>query len=93
MYHQQKESFISEYHMKLQWSLKWLKADSGRRVYHEAYSAMRSEYLATCQWVLKNKVLDRWRKANIPDKSIIWINGMPGAGKLFRTKIALLILI
>jgi hypothetical protein len=74
-------SIAQERKKKHQVNMEWLAADSHQREDHEAYCVVRAEYPGTCQWILKHEVLDQWRKTDMPATPLLWIKGIPGAGK------------
>lgn len=49
---------------------------------HEGYCAVRKEFPSTCRWILKHEYLVDWLSASTPMTPILWINGIPGAGRL-----------
>jgi hypothetical protein len=64
--------------------LEWI---SGAKfmVDHESACDVRSEYPDSGHWILKNNKLQNWRHADTPISSLLWLNGIPGAGMLTFT--------
>jgi hypothetical protein len=49
---------------------------------HESACEVRSEYPDSGRWILKNNKLQNWRDDDPPNSSLLWLNGIPGAGLL-----------
>jgi hypothetical protein len=49
---------------------------------HDSACDARSEYPGSGRWLLKNPELENWKEADTPVSSILWLNGIPGAGTL-----------
>lgn len=47
---------------------------------HHSACEARSEYPESGRWILKNPELQNWKEADTPVSSILWLNGIPGAG-------------
>jgi hypothetical protein len=47
----------------------------------EAYLAIRQEYPTTGRWVLENPTIKSWSDPAKDLTPLVWINGIPGAGK------------
>ena len=62
-------------------ALEWISG-ADTNLDHESACAARSEYPGSGRWILKHSKLQNWKEANEPVSSILWLNGIPGAGKL-----------
>lgn len=49
---------------------------------HDSACEARSEFPESGSWILKKPELEDWKEAEIPMKSVLWLNGIPGAGML-----------
>jgi hypothetical protein len=47
---------------------------------HESYQKTRAEYPGTGDWILKHEDVINWKDVNTPINSMLWLNGIPGAG-------------
>ncbi|ORY16158.1 C2H2 domain-containing protein [Clohesyomyces aquaticus] len=59
----------------------WIGAGSQTKLDHEKFCAVRSEYPTTGRWILKNEYINNWIEADVPATPLVWMNGIPGAGK------------
>ena len=76
-----KETETLERHRQYSKVMEWISgAQTGAD--HEACCAIRSEYPGSGQWILKHVKLQNWMEANAPTSSVLWLNGIPGAGML-----------
>ncbi|KAF2261162.1 C2H2 domain-containing protein [Lojkania enalia] len=48
---------------------------------HELILQVRDKYPATGRWILEHEVIKVWMFADIPVSPMIWMTGIPGAGK------------
>lgn len=48
---------------------------------HESFCTERAKYPGTGSWILKQEKVHNWIEADTPMNSILWLNGIPGAGK------------
>jgi hypothetical protein len=70
-----------ELHKKYREVLEWVSG--GKTIVdHESACEARSEYPDSGRWILKNNKLQNWRHADTPISSLLWLNGIPGAGML-----------
>lgn len=60
--------------------MEWI-AGAQTHLDHEAFCAIRDEYKGSGDWILKHEKVQNWREADTPVSSILWLNGIPGAGK------------
>lgn len=49
---------------------------------HEAYVGTRALYPNTGLWILEKTAIAAWHDKQHSSGSLVWINGIPGAGKL-----------
>jgi hypothetical protein len=47
---------------------------------HDSFCDTRLEYPGSGDWILKNEKVQNWKEADTPVSSILWLNGIPGAG-------------
>lgn len=47
----------------------------------EFKASVRAEYLGVCSWILAHKSVQAWSDSNPHSLPLLWINGIPGAGK------------
>ncbi|OJJ43210.1 hypothetical protein ASPZODRAFT_103600 [Penicilliopsis zonata CBS 506.65] len=48
---------------------------------HEAFCEVRKECAGSGDWILQHHIIREWRDIDPPVSSIVWMNGIPGAGK------------
>lgn len=48
---------------------------------HEEYCKKRQIWPASGRWVLRKDKLEGWKDAETPTNSVLWMHGIPGAGK------------
>jgi hypothetical protein len=49
----------------------------------EVKASVRAEYHGVCEWILDHKLIQAWRNSNAHSLPLLWIQGIPGAGKSF----------
>lgn len=59
--------------------LEWFSAARSTQEDHEEFRRARSQ--GTGDWILKEEKVRNWLEVDVPESSILWINGIPGAGK------------
>lgn len=47
----------------------------------EVKASVRAEYLGVCGWILDHRSVQAWHDSNPHSLPLLWINGIPGAGK------------
>jgi archaellum biogenesis ATPase FlaH len=62
--------------------LGWFSAAPSIRSDHEKFRQTWTESAGSGQWILKNEKVQNWREMDLPVSSMLWINGIPGAGML-----------
>lgn len=63
--------------------IQWLGAGQQALQDHESYRQIRSDYSGTTHWVLKQAHVKDWLEPAIPSTPVLWMHGIPGAGKSF----------
>ncbi|KAI0898910.1 putative zinc finger protein [Annulohypoxylon nitens] len=67
----------------------WLKA-TNMETYQNDFSNIRKEYPGTGRWLLENLSFHEWFNPKFPTiPPLLWINGMPGAGKTFLASLVI----
>lgn len=51
---------------------------------HESHQETRKECPGSGEWILKHRVIQDWIYSEPPLSSIVWMNGIPGAGNKFH---------
>ncbi|KAG4441876.1 hypothetical protein IFR05_002617 [Cadophora sp. M221] len=59
--------------------LEWFSAARSTQEDHNEFRGARS--YGTGDWILKEEKVQNWLEVDVPEFSILWINGIPGAGK------------
>ncbi|KAH8733175.1 hypothetical protein GQ44DRAFT_821389 [Phaeosphaeriaceae sp. PMI808] len=59
----------------------WLAVDQRADQDHLGYQNTRKTYSTTAQWVLKHENVEHWIEADPPATPLLWMHGIPGAGK------------
>ena len=64
--------------------MEWISSPQtkGYHEIHESFCKTRREYPGTGDWILKHEKVQNWKEAETPVSSILWLNGIPGAGIL-----------
>ena len=57
----------------------WFVATQNTLLDHDRFGDTRNQYPGTGQWILKDEKIQKWME-DMPDSSILWLNGKPGAG-------------
>jgi hypothetical protein len=63
--------------------LAWFSATQSTVPDHHRFGDTRNQYPGTGQWILKDEKI-RKRMEDMPDSSIMWMNGKPGAGIIYN---------
>ncbi|OAL02432.1 C2H2 domain-containing protein [Phaeosphaeriaceae sp. SRC1lsM3a] len=48
---------------------------------HAEYQRIRRQYTTTAQWILDHAVIKEWINDTSPSNPLVWMHGIPGAGK------------
>jgi len=62
--------------------LNWFSAAQSTTADHENFCEIRTPYSESGIWILKHEKVQNWREMDTPVSSILWMNGIPGAGML-----------
>ncbi|PVH69331.1 hypothetical protein DL98DRAFT_625565, partial [Cadophora sp. DSE1049] len=65
--------------------VEWFSAANSIEADHANYQEARR--LGTGDWILKNEEVRNWLESDVPESSILWIKGIPGAGKTILASI------
>jgi hypothetical protein len=49
---------------------------------HQKFREIRTLYAGSENWIVKYEKIQNWRHMDTPVSSILWVNGIPGAGML-----------
>jgi hypothetical protein len=60
--------------------LDWFSAAQSTTADHESFREIRTPYAGSGRWILKHEKIQNWREMDTPVSSILWVNGIPGAG-------------
>lgn len=71
---------IEEQKKKLAAIKEWLGVGSITLDDHDTFLEVRKRYQSTGRWILNHDTIDNWMNADIPNSSIVWMTGIPGAG-------------
>lgn len=58
----------------------WLSA-ANTELDQEIKATVRADYPGVCRWILDNKNVQAWRGSSSRSSPLLWVNGIPGAGK------------
>ncbi|KAH8586783.1 C2H2 domain-containing protein [Bisporella sp. PMI_857] len=61
--------------------LDWFSAAQSTTADHETFREIRTPYAGSGSWILKHEKIQNWKEMDTPVSSIMWMNGIPGAGK------------
>ncbi|KAI4681506.1 hypothetical protein J4E81_009864 [Alternaria sp. BMP 2799] len=59
----------------------WLAVGDLPRFDHDSFCKIRSECATTAKWVTQHETIKHWIHSDIPNSPVVWIYGIPGAGK------------
>lgn len=59
----------------------WLAVGQQPQDDQETFRQIRTECATTAQWILKHESIERWINMDIPNTPVLWMHGIPGAGK------------
>lgn len=62
-------------------TLRWFSAASTTIKDHERFRGIREDSAGNGSWILRNEKVMNWIELETPESSILWIHGIPGAGK------------
>jgi hypothetical protein len=59
----------------------WLATGSPPKDDHEKFLKERERYPSTGRWILEQEYILNWMGADVPITPLVWMTGIPGAGK------------
>lgn len=76
------EKLVAENREKKSTAVKeWLATGGQAQRDHEGFLAVREGYSRTGRWILNHEVIRDWVNPDTPATPIVWMTGIPGAGK------------
>jgi hypothetical protein len=63
----------------------WLAVGQYPAEDHVRFRKTRSDYATTARWILKHEFIKHWIGADIPTTPLLWMYGIPGAGRCIIT--------
>ncbi|KAF2658989.1 C2H2 domain-containing protein [Lophiostoma macrostomum CBS 122681] len=82
-----KHSLEEERNNKARAVKEWLATGSQSKLDHEKHMEVRQNYQTTGLWILKHEYIIDWMDADVPVTPLVWMNGIPGAGKTILASI------
>ncbi len=61
--------------------LEWFSGAQSTVEDHHTFQLTRSQYTGSGDWILNDEKVQNWIEPDTPVSSILWISGIPGAGK------------
>jgi hypothetical protein len=61
--------------------LEWFSGADSTVLDHDTFRGIRSQYAGSGDWILKDEKVQNWMEPDTPESSVLWINGIPGAGR------------
>ena len=77
-----KKQEAAEMHKKYLAVLEWFSAAQSTVLDHHNFCDIRNKYAGSGDWILKTEKVQDWIEHDTPISSILWLNGIPGAGML-----------
>ena len=62
--------------------LEWFSAAKTTAQDHQTFHDIRCKYAGSGGWILKDEKIQNWMGVDTPVASVLWLNGIPGAGML-----------
>lgn len=88
------DGLVKDEHNKKATRVKEWLATGAQSIYdHERFLAEREPYPSTGRWILDHEIISDWMNAEVPASPIVWMTGMPGAGKPSISVVMLLCLL
>jgi hypothetical protein len=76
------EELVDEERTKKKTSVKdWLAVYPPLQCDHEKYRLVRGNYPGTGDWIAETEAIKHWLDADVPSTPLLWMTGIPGAGK------------
>jgi hypothetical protein len=60
----------------------WLAVGQQPEQDHVRFQKTRNDYSRTALWILDHEYVKHWMEADIPTTPLLWMHGIPGAGKI-----------
>jgi hypothetical protein len=79
------ELITQERSKKMKAVKEWLAVGSQPEQDHDAFRDIRGEFPSTGRWIIKHEYFREWLDTDVPASPIVWLHGMPGAGKTILT--------
>ncbi|KAF2096252.1 C2H2 domain-containing protein [Rhizodiscina lignyota] len=67
----------------------WFAGASSNVEDHEAHRSIRKASKASGNWILRHPKIENWRESDIPVSSLLWLKGIPGAGKTILASVVI----
>jgi hypothetical protein len=83
------ELVLEERNTKLRRVQEWLATKSEAQINHERFVAERNKYPGTGRWILKHGPISSWMTADVPTTCLLWMIGVPGAGKTMLASVVI----
>jgi len=58
----------------------WLAVGEQSQLDHESFCKIRRECATTARWITQHDIMKHWIHSDIPNSSVVWMYGIPGAG-------------
>ncbi|CAN9219825.1 unnamed protein product [Alternaria alternata] len=75
------ENVVREETKNLMVVKEWLSVGELPQLDHASYCKVRADYATTTKWISQHKTVKHWIHADIPKSPVVWMYGIPGAGK------------
>ncbi|KAH5050480.1 hypothetical protein HBH96_186180 [Parastagonospora nodorum] len=62
-------------------TMTWLAVGGQNQDDHMQYRSIRSNYSTTARWIIKHAYVHEWMTETVPATPLLWMHGIPGAGK------------
>lgn len=59
----------------------WLAVGQQPEEDHIRFKQTRDDYSTTAKWILDHEYVKHWMEADLPSSPLLWMHGIPGAGK------------
>lgn len=83
------EIVIEETNKKRREVKEWLAVDSPPEFDHDAYRETRGDYPGTGDWIAEHETIKSWLDADNPPRPLLWMTGIPGAGKTILASVVI----
>ncbi|RYN46116.1 hypothetical protein AA0118_g12682 [Alternaria tenuissima] len=75
------ENVVREETKNLMIVKEWLSVGELPQLDHASYCKIRADYATTTKWISQHKTVKHWIHADVPKSPVVWMYGIPGAGK------------